>query len=710
MLEETSYWTKNINTQLNITNKFINRGFNLSLNQRIKDTELKTVLEEVDSMPKEGDAYLGFLYRKSKYIDISSIIKKNGYTLYRITDSKCSLNNEKLTFLLDNIRNNYELYKLFCNLLISKDYCHLVLNNSDMLDNINGGSYDKRYEPVNLIKKYIIAFKYSIGYSWLSFYIEESIKKSRIVDDDRFVFSINTANKLPSFPVLYDDIHQNPYLPILISKEILDFTNNCIGINAYKGDYGVVTLTEFRKNLNIFLCSNENVNILKNVDWDNLAISGSMIPACITKFNPLEKLFETKNRYFMEYYSESDVDIMCNIQDHFKYIDKAYDFYETIKANFLINGINTDNSIILNENNISLRPVKSAAIIINEAFIRKFIVDKQLQFTYDYVFSHLDDKDIKSLFYEHYIKWKLNDNQQYMTQSKWTDNKYNEYFDIVPIDDIVVIFTRTQDDWKKYWNDIKQNDKTDNNNDIEKDYFNAKDQEDEDIESNQEKENILFKCFENLKYKIESKYINHNFEFFKTKYDGSFFSTVSQFHLPCVRGFYNGNDVKLLPSCISAAMTLINIDYKYFAGSKDPIEIINKYRMRGYGTILNDSEKIRLVSYSNKVEKWNKLYGFIKTNDNNSITDVFGPRKITDSFFMPRNIMKELYTDIKPVSDDYNHNCCVTCCDTETEDYGVALEKVTHAMKSMKNLTTINSYGYINKVQKWYLDYIYENF
>ena len=59
--------------------------------------------------------------------------------------------------------------------------------------------------------------------------------------------------------------------------------------------------------------------------------------------------------------------------------------------------------------------------------------------------------------------------------------------------------------------------------------------------------------------------MNHDFEFFKTRYEGSFFSTVSQFHLPCVRGFYNGDDVKLLPSCISAAMTLVNMDYKYFA-------------------------------------------------------------------------------------------------------------------------------------------------
>ena len=37
----TEYWTKRNNTKLNISNKFINRGFNLSISQRISDIKLK---------------------------------------------------------------------------------------------------------------------------------------------------------------------------------------------------------------------------------------------------------------------------------------------------------------------------------------------------------------------------------------------------------------------------------------------------------------------------------------------------------------------------------------------------------------------------------------------------------------------------------------------------------------------------------------------
>ena len=429
MLDETNYWCKNMNTQLNITNKFINRGFNLSLKQRIKDTHLKTILEEVKNIPREGDAYLGFLYKKKTYVDISSIIRKNGYTLYRINNSKYQLKPDDINFLVSNIKNNYELYKFFCNLLISKDYCHLVLNNKNMLECLNGGIYDKRYHPINLLKKYILAFKYAIGYSWLTLYIEESIKKTKTVDEDRFVFSIDTASKLPSFPVLYENIHHNPYLPILISRDVLDIEGNCGGVIACKGDYGVVSFNQFRENLNIFLCSNKNIDILDGINWNNIAISGSTIPACITKFNPLELQFNSKNRYFMEYYATSDVDIMCNIQDDFEYIDKAYEFYEKIKQNFLKLTCSNGQS----ENNIIFRSVKTAAIIINESFIRKYIVKNQTQFTYDYIFTHLDDLVIKTIFYDHYIKWKLEINEKNMGKDAWMNKKYNDYFDIVPI-------------------------------------------------------------------------------------------------------------------------------------------------------------------------------------------------------------------------------------------------------------------------------------
>ena len=64
------------------------------------------------------------------------------------------------------------------------------------------------------------------------------------------------------------------------------------------------------------------------------------------------------------------------------------------------------------------------------------------------------------------------------------------------------------------------------------------------------------------KYKISSPYLQYPFELFMIKY--SFMSIVQNFHLPCVRCYYDGSNVFLTPSCISEHLTYMNLDYKYF--------------------------------------------------------------------------------------------------------------------------------------------------
>ena len=92
----------------------------------------------------------------------------------------------------------------------------------------------------------------------------------------------------------------------------------------------------------------------------------------------------------------------------------------------------------------------------------------------------------------------------------------------------------------------------------------------------------------------------------------------------------------MLPSCIGACMTLTNIEYKYFAGSKDPIEVINKYRQRGFTTILNDKERIKMIKYSHDVEKWKDLYEIHGLN-----------KRDTDRIFRPLDINSKLFRTAK---------------------------------------------------------------
>jgi hypothetical protein len=87
-----------------------------------------------------------------------------------------------------------------------------------------------------------------------------------------------------------------------------------------------------------------------------------------------------------------------------------------------------------------------------------------------------------------------------------------------------------------------------------------------------------------------------------------FFKTVARFHLPCVRAYYTGNNVYMTPTFITAMMTNVNVEYKYFSGQRDPVEILNKYRTRGFGTLLNNKEKEYVYTYNKEHKQYCNMY------------------------------------------------------------------------------------------------------
>ena len=62
------------------------------------------------------------------------------------------------------------------------------------------------------------------------------------------------------------------------------------------------------------------------------------------------------------------------------------------------------------------------------------------------------------------------------------------------------------------------------------------------------------------------------------------------------------------PTAIAACKTGMAQYPKYFAGKRDYVEVANNYHRRGLGIILNSREKIHVVDYSFKVEKWKEAY------------------------------------------------------------------------------------------------------
>ena len=68
------------------------------------------------------------------------------------------------------------------NLLLSKDYSQLILNNFDVLKMLscNKYFYNKFNCDTNFYRKYIIMFKYCIGYAWITYYMGRNTKKTYI--------------------------------------------------------------------------------------------------------------------------------------------------------------------------------------------------------------------------------------------------------------------------------------------------------------------------------------------------------------------------------------------------------------------------------------------------------------------------------------------------------------------------------------------------
>jgi hypothetical protein len=355
-------------------------------------------------------------------------------------------------------------------------------------------------------------------------YIEEGILKSMIKKTDRCVFTLDQANYLP-----IDICNKNVYLPMMVEKKYINIFGGYQS-NSNQSIY-LSTMETFKDRLNKFSNKN-NIDIFKNLDWTNLAISGSVIPATCRSIDPLElDSGLSTDKFFDTYYADADIDVMCDLPDQKSFIDKVNYFVSVIKSNIL------EKIAEPKEELIKIEIFKTGILYISKD-----------QFN--------DEKITLESAYQKYCDLKKN-------ESVYSESDYK------------IINTLCTIDQFKYY-----------------------------VYSSEYNKNVSYG--ENIKYHISSPYLTRKFEIFKIKYN--FFATVCRFHLPCVRGYYDGNNVYLLPSAISALLTNKCMDYKYFAGVRSPFEIILKYNFRGYSIMLNKKEMIKIVEYIKNNDKWSKLY------------------------------------------------------------------------------------------------------
>ncbi len=696
-LKDSDYWKNRDNLDINLTDSFVSREFN---NQRtgtnnivvLIDRNNKTKkIENVNKIIKNGDKeyikngdkeyiengdkeyikkgdkeYINTDHMENidhngsgdhnasgDFTDSLTLIrhKQNGRNFYA-TIPDTNYTNDDIFDLFNRIEDDKLKYDLLNNMLVSKEYCHLVVNNYKVLDSLK-----------NMFNKYKGVFKYTLGYSWLTFYLEENVTRTKSTKYSRFSFDINTASRLPVFPFVYSDIKQNPYITALIddSEIILGNLYGLSCVDNYDG-YGICDFDTFKRRFNIFASHDASIDPLKGLNWDKFAVSGSAIPACLQKRSPLldELIIQSNgnddegfNKFARKYYDKSDIDLMTNEPSIVEFLKSVETVYNLLKTN-----------LNASDDERGYEVVKTFAVSITEHFFTDFLDDFNKTYSINITKEEFEKMTgniiLKIYLYNKYIYSK---NKQtsilFGINSPELDNKFVKDF-IIPNNyesmNIYMIDSAGYDNFNNIDSDMVYR-----RNDLRGDFANRFSDKDN---------KVVIKISENYRFKLRCKLTN--IEMFRIK-DREFFNTVSRFHFPCVRGYYNGNNVHILPSCITAMMTGLNIEYKYFSGIRDPHEIVNKYLSRGFGVILNKYEINKWIEY-------NKL--------NNIYKNALGEKTADNEIYKLQNVTedkKKLYT---------------------LED----LKKHYNTIKNIDftKMKTISEKGNINKYCSSYVDFCYE--
>jgi hypothetical protein len=648
-LKESDYWASEFNCGLNMTKEFENRSFTnqISKSSKFDGKNASELVKKIIENTGSSDYLQGLIenvYKKDSFIDVSTAARNNGkFKLYRI-DDPVDLTKVEVTELFQVLQDDKIKYDLFNAFLLSKNYCHLVVNNGDILDIMD-----------DTIKKFMPLYKILFGYAWLCLSMEEGIKKTMTNSSDRYIFSLDDANKLPNFPYAMEDIHSSPYSTLLVSKDVINAGKNCIGLgqikNAYPDQNKLSTLLEFTNKFNIFTSGDPNKSIFEGLEtnenggWKDFSVTGSVLTACIQHESPLVGLVANNVesgpvdrylRFFNEYYKTSDIDIVSSKTNVFEFIDSVSKLYEIVVKNYAdISGKTVDDVRDL----IGIVPHKSLRFGISPEYIKYEMKDHKL----DNVIDNLNDPEILEYFYFEYGDFKRRINKK-LAHYRKKNKLFGSFFKQVDQNEMHLRITMD-----KYLKSAVKPTETE-----QYIYFNDIAPDDEKIADKDDY--VVLKLSESIKFKIESVpnlkeneiLIKRGLEVFQSRYAEQF-SLISRFHLPFVRAYFCGNDVKLTPSAISGYKTWNGGDYKYITGKWDPTSIINKYRCKGLGVYLSALEIMYSVEKNRDSDEWKHVFNIGDTSQ--GVSNHLGYRKLNDCMFKPgvyeEGIPEDAYSSVE---------------------------------------------------------------
>jgi hypothetical protein len=638
--EELLYWQLPNNCKIDITKQYLDRNVTLKSYRKIKlDNEFvssNTALED-----KALSDYLdNMLNYTSRYVDAA--LTRTYFPIVKNEDQ--IIDHDIITRLLTtNMIGSYETVLLVITVMCMPQYCHLIVNNKSALEYIESSDMFKQSNSYPVESTY----DQIMQHAWLSLYMEESIKKSNIKQSDRFIFDINTASALPFLT--------KPFLTVMIDNDVPTLKKN-LHPPGWDTNHklGVCTFNTFKQRMNIFI-SGENKSLLDELDWSRYALCGSMMACCTPLFNPLmlnisqdenfDENHENFDRFAVKYYSDADIDVAIKGTIP-EFINSVYAFRNVLENSirklfpdevsamdaFRDDVVKYDSKLtklsapsiedtdvvkpkkrkrikhtkIINSssNIVRINYIKQANITINNEFIREnfFTLDEIESLCSDTI--EVDDElDITS-----------NNSELDNTSNNSDSTQSPKINDTVLIDKYVEIIENI--------NRMDHNDSSEINRIIQivyDVYLAFQENENENVDKVLleyhdivDKSNIrifmatssadiqntscVARCGCTFKYRVSCKLLKHDFELFKIRGD-EFFGSISQFHFPIVRSYYCGTNVYMTPTCITACKTLINIDYKFFAGIKDPALIWIKYYFRGFGFLFNNNELKKLISF-----------------------------------------------------------------------------------------------------------------
>lgn len=351
-------------------------------------------------------------------------------------------------FNLDAVKNSTRIrYNLLNALLLSKTHCHLVLNNSELLSKMS--DHITRFKPL-----YRVVF----GHSWKTLVDEEEQKMEDcdLTVDDRTMFTLDTASKLPVFPYFSKDIYLNPYVTTPVSTDCV--TKSCTGVPMmfrdedellnYQDLYGINNQATFDKYFNLATTGSDRFNIFdgypRNEDgtWQDLSVYGDFVSVCAKKRldRALQPLFNsatmTNKEYLLALSSyQNTLCVTINSTDRFKFIDQADKLIKHIKQNSLRISESAYKQTAKKLMKVMVQLQTAVRIEVTSKYVSDVLLKKYTQEEIDeYMLNHDSLPELHETMYGLYVTCKLKQNSESPTKRR----RYADCFKLASINGLTV--------------------------------------------------------------------------------------------------------------------------------------------------------------------------------------------------------------------------------------------------------------------------------